>query len=791
MAKTIKHLEGWQYSLLSEENSNGASSILGNDSTPIRRTRRLRGNASSGGSSNSGLILKRESDELEIRQGSYLLIENTAEDEEFPNIVVVKEISFGTVDFIELKICWFIRQEQLVNKDTEKKNSSDEKEPTEESPKVQYGFKKNEIFITPFVDKIKVDSILDKAIVLSEKNFAEIIIDDSNSDSTFLCRRVSDNTGSYFSNIIAWDDYFDILLKDSDAFYHAMKDLSVKPNIHSRSKSGTPFSSPQKKRGKINYKETDRESDNDQENDNEYRDNINNDQDNDDNADAIDDETSPRKRKYTPRQKKTKRTKSASASANSSPNKKRIDVKPELKMPKLPQVIYKVQIQSDNSDTEINESPSSKQPGFKTTQVLRHAKKKLHTSFKLKTLPCREEQFEQIYTSLESAVEFQNGCCLYVSGTPGTGKTATIREVIKQLSANMLEEKNKKIFNFMEINGLKLMTPQSSYELLWEKLTKQRVSSVHAVTLLEDYFHKKDKRRLPLIVLLDELDQVVTKNQTVMYNFFNWPSYENSKLIVIAVANTMDLPERLLTNKISSRLGLTRIQFPGYTFNQLGTIIKHRLEDLSRVYEGKLVITKDAIEFASRKVASVSGDARRSLLICVRAVEIAEMEFQAKTYEEKEQEDGKYTVTMSHIMKAVTETTTTPIASYLNSLSFMAKNFLIAFLQRKRRTGIAENKLGDVIDELQNQLTITLYNDLRKQLEEEDMNLTDIFYDDNSKLRVSGFSYIVKELEESGLLVRQYVYGERNKLLRLNISDDEILNSFKKDPFLKEIVYRS
>lgn len=789
MAKTLKHLEGWQYSLLSEENSNGSSSVL--DSTPVRRTRRLRGDTRSDGSSNAGLILKREADELEIRQGSYLLIENTAEDEEFPNIAVVKEISFGTDDFIELKVCWFMRQEQLVNEDTEKKNLPDEKGFNEETSKEKYDFKQNEIFITPFVDKVKVNNILNKAIVLSEKNFSEIIIDDSNSDTTFLCRRVSDNIGSYFSKIIAWDDYFDILLKDSDAFYHAMKDLSVKPSIHSRSKSGTPFSSPQKKRGKINYKENDRESDNDQENDNEYRDNTNNAQDNDDNLDEIDNESSPRKRKYTPRQKRAKRTKSASTSANSSPNKKRIDVKPELKMPKLPQVIYKVQIESDNSDTEVNENTLSKQPGVRTTQVLRHAKKKLHTSFKLKTLPCREEQFEQIYASLESAVEFQNGCCLYVSGTPGTGKTATIREVIKQLSANMLEEKNKKIFNFMEINGLKLMTPQSSYELLWEKLTKQRVSSVHAATLLEDYFQKRDKKRLPLIVLLDELDQVVTKNQTVMYNFFNWPSYENSKLIVIAVANTMDLPERLLTNKISSRLGLTRIQFPGYTFNQLGTIIQHRLENLSRVYEGKLVITKDAIEFASRKVASVSGDARRSLLICVRAVEIAEMEFQAKTYEEKEQEDGKYTVSMTHIMKAVTETTTTPIASYLNSLSFMAKNFLIAFLQRKRRTGIAENKLGDVIDELQNQLTTTLYNDLRKQLEEEDMDLTDIFYDDNSRLRVSGFSYIVKELEESGLLVRQYVYGERNKLLRLNISDDEILNSFKKDPFLKEIVYRS
>ena len=54
---------------------------------------------------------------------------------------------------------------------------------------------------------------------------------------------------------------------------------------------------------------------------------------------------------------------------------------------------------------------------------------------------------------------------------------------------------------------------------------------------------------------MDELDLLVTKKQTVMYNFFEWPNRPNSKLVVIAIANTMDLPERILTNKVSSRLG--------------------------------------------------------------------------------------------------------------------------------------------------------------------------------------------------------------------------------------------
>lgn len=54
---------------------------------------------------------------------------------------------------------------------------------------------------------------------------------------------------------------------------------------------------------------------------------------------------------------------------------------------------------------------------------------------------------------------------------------------------------------------------------------------------------------------MDELDQLVTPKQDVVYNFFNWPTMAGSKLVVIAVANTMDLPERVMTGRVRSRLG--------------------------------------------------------------------------------------------------------------------------------------------------------------------------------------------------------------------------------------------
>ena len=57
---------------------------------------------------------------------------------------------------------------------------------------------------------------------------------------------------------------------------------------------------------------------------------------------------------------------------------------------------------------------------------------------------------------------------------------------------------------------------------------------------------------------MDELDQLLTAKQDVVYNFFNWPTMRDSQMFVIAVANRMDLPQHLAA-KIKSRLGTSSL----------------------------------------------------------------------------------------------------------------------------------------------------------------------------------------------------------------------------------------
>ena len=195
------------------------------------------------------------------------------------------------------------------------------------------------------------------------------------------------------------------------------------------------------------------------------------------------------------------------------------------------------------------------------------ARNQLHVSSVPAALPCREEEFSTVYSHLEAAITDGSGSCIYISGTPGTGKTATVREVVAQLHASVQAEELDD-FIFVEINGMKVTDPHQSYSLLWQALRGDRVSPSHALELLEREFSAPSPRRVPCVVLMDELDQLVTKNQSVMYNFFNWPQLRHSRLIVLAVANTMDLPERTLSNKISSRLGTYPTRYHSHAAQQ-------------------------------------------------------------------------------------------------------------------------------------------------------------------------------------------------------------------------------
>lgn len=454
------------------------------------------------------------------------------------------------------------------------------------------------------------------------------------------------------------------------------------------------------------------------------------------------------------------------------------------------------------------------------------ARSTLHVSAVPHALPCRESEFETVHSHLEAAITAGTGACIYISGTPGTGKTATVREVVASLQAAVAEEQLDD-FYFVEINGMKVTDPHQSYSLLWEALKGDRVSSAHALELLEREFSTPSPRRVPCVVLMDELDQLVTRNQGVMYNFFNWPQLRHSRLIVLAVANTMDLPERTLSNKISSRLGLTRITFPGYTHTQLMTIIQSRLEGVGG---GKQVIVEsDAVQFASRKVAAVSGDARRALDICRRAVEIAEQESLisvsgAITGKENEAPDTpsktparqnktlpaphagpnantkRGVVTIATIKRAINEATSTPLASHLRSLPLSSKVFLAALLARLRRTGITESTLADVVDEARrlvltaNNKTLTTHlltppsTPPTQQVGEDNMTATPskrgrapAKKEQVHAARVLGLGSAARELAEAGVIGLEARHGERVGRVRLGVSEEEVRGALRED----------
>ena len=440
-----------------------------------------------------------------------------------------------------------------------------------------------------------------------------------------------------------------------------------------------------------------------------------------------------------------------------------------------------------------------------TSSPFQLARTNLHVSSVPFTLPCRNTEFDTVYAHLEASISTGSGACIYISGTPGTGKTATVREVISQLNASVQAEELDD-FIFVEINGMKVTDPHQSYSLLWEALKGDRVSPSHALGLLEREFDHPSPRRVPCVVLMDELDQLVTKNQSVMYNFFNWPGLRHSRLIVLAVANTMDLPERTLSNKISSRLGLTRILFPGYTHEQLQEIIRSRL---SHVPDN--IVDPDAIQFASRKVAAVSGDARRALDICRRAVEIAEAENIAaenpllatpsKSARRKEKNSaanvqqrpkvGK--VTIATVKQAINEATSSPIQQYLKTLPLAAKLFLAALLARTRRSGINECVLGDVVEEAKrlglmaadnpNLHGFLLTDSAARAGQVDGMSLSiKKGLKTGAVSRVVGMGFAAAELVEAGVIgLEGGQRGERVRKVRLGVGDEEVKLALKDD----------
>jgi len=228
---------------------------------------------------------------------------------------------------------------------------------------------------------------------------------------------------------------------------------------------------------------------------------------------------------------------------------------------------------------------------------------------------------------------------VFICGVPGTGKTAVVLNVVEKL-LKKTKVKNTPLsrFQYLYVNAQHLSSPEKVYSEIFYQITNKKCAPEKAQDELEAIFTsvelktetstgKKATRRKTTsdknsfyIIIIDELDLLYSdKRESVFYSLFDWPTSHKSRVILVTIANAMDLPERHMRGRIGSRLGWNKIVFEPYTSNHLESILRAKLgQDLmNKCFE------KNAILVATKRIGKTSGDARRIIDTCCLAVEEA------------------------------------------------------------------------------------------------------------------------------------------------------------------------
>ena len=344
---------------------------------------------------------------------------------------------------------------------------------------------------------------------------------------------------------------------------------------------------------------------------------------------------------------------------------------------------------------------------------------KSFSEMRLEYLPCRKEEQDIIYNYIKKGLQTKgNYNSLYIAGMPGTGKTASVKCIVNILESELNEAKKKRnnkemikngIIPFRKIflSGMEYPNISNVFKIIYNFIfTKQKNLTINKyIQLLDNFFSNREKYNSSfelndptnshILLIIDEIDILINSSQNLLYNIFNWTTYEYSKLIVISISNTLDLPNRLFP-KIKSRMGNNKIMFKPYNKEELRIIIKDRGIDLK-------LFSEDAIRLSCVKVAAINGDLRRIFQILARAKQINESE----NYKKKDNE--KNLVSKYDIMDAWNELFNSKISKVIQSLQINEKIIIASLLSKTKDNNINKIKVGDLYDKID--IFMKKYND--------------------------------------------------------------------------------
>ena len=249
----------------------------------------------------------------------------------------------------------------------------------------------------------------------------------------------------------------------------------------------------------------------------------------------------------------------------------------------------------------------------------------------------REAEREKLKSFIQDSVESQKGGCLYVSGPPGTGKSAMVEEVCHDLDLTSVK--------ITHVNCASMPGARDVYSKLVEEFCddSQIFKKSEADRLKAMFMPDKPKEGL-FMVTLDEIDHLLTADAGVLQSLFEWALHSKSKLMLIGIANALDLTDRSLPQLKAKNLKPRLLPFLPYNATQIASVVTNRLRSLlPSGHDGDPnfvpFVQPVAVQLCAKKVASQTGDLRKVFELVKRAIDLIEQDTLQKL--EKQNEEPK------------------------------------------------------------------------------------------------------------------------------------------------------
>lgn len=195
----------------------------------------------------------------------------------------------------------------------------------------------------------------------------------------------------------------------------------------------------------------------------------------------------------------------------------------------------------------------------------------------------------------------------------------------------------------------------------------------------------------------------------MLYTLFEWAAAPQSNLILVGIANALDLTQRLLPQLRALGATPQTLHFPPYSDAELSSILTQRLtrsalatvaqggsSALARLSSGEKgetqavsqardAIDANAVTFCCKKVANVSGDARRMLDVSRLAIEKAVDELESCPLEQLPPWAAKPLIRFDHMASALSVAFKSSAVLLLASLPQAQQVLVCALVLRSRR----------------------------------------------------------------------------------------------------------